>query len=151
MTYPLMGRYTVRMLWSAQNPNFLTIDCFPSLGMSQNEITANILTFVFMKRDFLKDYCVEKVSFFFFISSPSGFVSIYNSTHLFSASLSAAPRQNCLLLNGVMSMILIKVTPWGRVLIEKLAVPQRSEKSISWSPNVHYRIHNSPSVVPYPE
>ena len=60
-----MGRYTVRILWSALNPNFLTIDCFPSLGMSQNEITANILTFVFMKRDFLKDYCVEKVSFSF--------------------------------------------------------------------------------------
>ena len=42
-----------------------------------------------MKRDFLKYDCVETVSFF--VSSLSGFVNKYNSTHLFSASLSAAP------------------------------------------------------------
>ena len=86
---------------------------------------------------------------FFFISSLSGFVSKYNSTHLFSVSLSAVPRQNCLLLNGLMSRTYITVNPRNRVLLEKLEVPQLSE-FILRSPNVHYRIHNSPSVLRIP-
>jgi hypothetical protein len=60
-----MGRYPVRKLWIVDSPNFLKIRRFPSARTSQKEITANILTFVFMKRDFLKDYCVEKVPFYF--------------------------------------------------------------------------------------
>jgi hypothetical protein len=38
-----------------------------------------------------------------------------------------------------------QLTPWSRVLLEKLTGPQLIKK---WNPKVHYRIYNSPPPVP---
>jgi hypothetical protein len=42
----------------------------------------------------------------------------------------------------------LKLTPWSRVLFEKLVVAQLANEFQAWNPKIHYRVHKSPPMDP---